>query len=307
MKRLVLPLALGLAVVLAAGFAAALSLSGRVLAAGPASFTDPAGDAGNAPDVTSVAVSDDSAGIISITVNAAGVHPFTSINVYFVSNPPGRDDYWTHYQRGKDRWSWSTSHWDGVAWRKITQSNSMNIVPGNDTVTWTFGWWDLGITSCFRLRVTTALRAATGTTVLASDRAPDTGSWLYQLTTGAPPTTSTQSTTTTAVTTTTETPEIRPLIGKPTLVPSRPIAGKRLTISYPVTRGSDGSPLMSGKLVCDPSVAGKLIPHSEQFRNGTARVALTVPKYAKGKLLRVKVTIKLGTTTTTKITSLRIR
>ncbi|HEY6015481.1 MAG TPA: hypothetical protein VIU16_01745 [Gaiellaceae bacterium] len=305
MKRLVLPLVL--AVALIAGLAAALS-GGLAVAAGPETFTDPAGDAGGAPDVTSVTVDDDPAsGIVTVTVHAAGVHPDTSINVYFNTDLAGQADYWTHYQRGKTRWSWSTSRWDGAAWQKITQTNSMNIVPGNDTVTWTFGKWDLGITTGFRLHVKTALKAATGSTVLAGDLAPDKGRWLHRLSSAAPPTSSTPPRTSTAVTTTpVQTADIRPLIGKPTIVPTRAIAGKRLTVSFPVTRGIDGSPLPSGRMICDPSVAGKPIPHSEQLRNGTARLALTLPTYAKDKLLTVKVTIKLGTKASTRTATFRV-
>jgi hypothetical protein len=307
MKRLVLPLVL--AVALTAGFAAARSVGGLAVAAGQTTFTDAAGDAGGAPDVTSVAVSDDAAsGIVTITVNAAGVHPYTAVNIYFDTDSTGQADYWTHYQRGSNRWSWSTSRWDGAAWQKITQTNSMNIIPGNDTVTWTFGKWDLGITTGFRLHVKTTLKAANSSTVLATDQAPDKGRWPYLLSTATPPpTSSTQPTISTAATTTTvQTADIRPLIGKPTIVPARAIAGKRLTVSFPVTRGIDGSPLPSGKMICDPSVAGKLIPHGEQFRNGIARLALTVPTHAKGKLVTVKVTIKLGAKASTRTATFRV-
>ena len=59
-------------------------------------------------------------------------------------------------------------------------------------------------------------------------------------------------------------------------------------------------------MICDPSVAGKVLPHSELFKGGQARLSFAVPRSAKGKALKVKVTIKLGTQSTTKIASFRI-
>ena len=87
-------------------------------------------------------------------------------------------------------------------------------------------------------------------------------------------------------------PRVKPLIGTPTLSPAKPAAGKRLTIVFPVTRSDTGAPLVNGTMICDLSVAGKVIPHGDQFKNGTARLTFVVPKTAKGKLLKVKLTIK---------------
>ena len=44
-------------------------------------------------------------------------------------------------------------------------------------------------------------------------------------------------------------------------------------------------------MVCDPSVAGKVITHSESFKNGQARLSFVIPTTAKAKLLRVNVKI----------------
>jgi hypothetical protein len=56
----------------------------------------------------------------------------------------------------------------------------------------------------------------------------------------------------------------------------------------------------------DPSVQGKVIRHAESFTNGVARLAFTIPRSAKGKLLKVALTIKLDRQSTTKVSTFRV-
>ena len=151
---------------------------------------------------------------------------------------------------------------------------------------------DMGIDKGFAFWVMSVKDDASG----SADDAPDNGMWPYILTG--------QTTTTTTSTTTVQT--VKAVIGAPTLVPKTAVAGKRLTVTFPVTRSDNGAPLTSGKMICDPSVSGKVITHAESFTGGTAKLAFTVPKTAKGKLLRVKVTIKSGDQSTTKIATFHI-
>lgn len=98
----------------------------------------------------------------------------------------------------------------------------------------------------------------------------------------------------------------KPVIGKPSTVPVQPVAGKRFTIAFRVTRSDTGTPLTRGRMICDPSVAGQVLPHAESFRAGTARLAFVVPANAAGKALKVKVTIKAGRQSATKVAGFRI-
>ena len=72
-------------------------------------------------------------------------------------------------------------------------------------------------------------------------------------------------------------------------------------------------PVLSGKMVCDPSVGGKTVAHTESLKNGQARLSFVVPKTAKGKLLTVKVKItatepKSGkTVSAAKVAKFRVR
>jgi hypothetical protein len=59
-------------------------------------------------------------------------------------------------------------------------------------------------------------------------------------------------------------------------------------------------------MICDPSVAGKVLRHAEQFKAGNARLSFAVPRGTKGKSLKVKVTIKVGTQSTTRVAGFRI-
>ena len=98
----------------------------------------------------------------------------------------------------------------------------------------------------------------------------------------------------------------KPVIGLPVTVPAQPHAGKRFTVLFRVTRIDTGKPLMRGKMVCDPSVAGKVIPHAESFKQGTARLSFVVPTDAAAKLLTVKLTIKTGSQSATRLAAFRI-
>jgi hypothetical protein len=118
------------------------------------------------------------------------------------------------------------------------------------------------------------------------------------------PTAPTATTTTTAATpppTTATTPVEKPVINKPATVPAKPVAGRVFTVSFPVTSNLTGASLTSAKMICDPSVKGKVIKHFEQFKNGNATLRFTIPATAKGKTLKVHLTMVVGDQSTTRI------
>ena len=101
---------------------------------------------------------------------------------------------------------------------------------------------------------------------------------------------------------------VRPVIGSPAATPTRPQAGKRLTVSYPVTRSDSGAPLTTGKMRCDALIKGKPLRHSESFANGVGSLSLVVPKTAKGKLLTVRLTVTAeNDLSAARVTKLRVR
>jgi hypothetical protein len=297
---------LALLLVFGAGLFAGVG-AGPAAVVSSATFTDPAGDGQGAPDIQTVTASDE-AGLVSITVAAADLRANTRINVYLNTDKTGGFDYWLHYQKGTRNWLWNVSRWSGSAWQRVPQSNTTSITPGDNVCVFRLSTADLGGTSGFRFNVETVLFDPVSKTATARDHAPDSGTWLYSL--GVATTTTTTGAATTAMTTsvTTAAAEVmKPVIGAPILVPATPSAGTRLTVAFPITRSDTGSPLRLGKMEFNPSVGNRVIPHSESFKNGVARATFTVPITAKGKLLKVKITIKAENRLATKVTSFKIR
>jgi peptide/nickel transport system substrate-binding protein len=99
---------------------------------------------------------------------------------------------------------------------------------------------------------------------------------------------------------------VKPVISRASIAP-RPTAGKRVTVTFHITRSDNGKPLTAGKLTCNPKINGKPIRHTEQLKRGTARLTLTIPKTAKGKLLTIKLTIKTASGTTTRTATFHIK
>lgn len=92
-----------------------------------------------------------------------------------------------------------------------------------------------------------------------------------------------------------------PVIGKPTTVPLAPLAGKGFAAAFKVTRSDTGGPLLVGTVVSSASVGGKLLPHTESLRAGTARVSLRLPSSAAGKVLSIKLTIRAAGKSATRV------
>lgn len=92
-----------------------------------------------------------------------------------------------------------------------------------------------------------------------------------------------------------------PVIGKPTTAPIAPSAGKGFVAVFKVTRSDSGEPLMVGTMVGVASVGAKLLPHTDSFRGGTARVSLQLPSSAAGKVLTIKLTIRAGGKSATRV------
>lgn len=98
----------------------------------------------------------------------------------------------------------------------------------------------------------------------------------------------------------------KPVIGKAVTSSASAQAGKRFVVTFKVTRSDTGKALTAGRMICDPSVAGKVIAHAESFRGGAARLAFVIPKTAQGKLLTVKVTIQAGSQSATRVATFKV-
>ncbi len=102
----------------------------------------------------------------------------------------------------------------------------------------------------------------------------------------------------------------RPRITAPVSHPATPLAGKTFEITFPVFDGATGARLTRvTATVFRPTISGKLVrPQVEHFepRAGVAWMTMTIPAWAKGRLLKVQLTIKVGGLSATWIAPYRI-
>jgi hypothetical protein len=278
------------------------------------SWSDPAGDSNGAPDLTALTVSNDAAGVVTMRFRVPLV-PDSNLMVTLDTNLNAKfgDDMDRIIVVGKlpDGSVASLSiGWDASG--NVVEKPIPSLVQAVDaaTATISFAKADLGIGSSFLFWAETMTGAQLDQGVVG-DRMPDPENvvWPYMLETTPAPAPAPPATPTTPVPAPTPAPApaVKPHIGAPALSPKTVVAGKRVTVSFPVTRSDTGAPLTKGKMVCDPSVAGKVLKHAESFKGGTARLSFLVPKSAKGKLLKVKVTITASGVAATKIATFKVR
>jgi hypothetical protein len=294
---------LSLAAALATGGSAATNHQGAMT--GSKTFTDPTGDVqGPAPDITSVVIVDEpSGGTIGVEVTAVGyagvaADSYPMVKVYLDTDQSpttgsldqGGAEYAFASARDPEGSYWWIQRWEGSKYVEVAQSGTMRFTRSGDTMTRTVNKTDIGVTKGMSFYIWSSTWGADDQQT-GEDVAPDDGSWSFDLSQAAP---------------LTPPVVVKPVIGSPAVTPVKPVAGKRFTIVFPVTRSDTGAALARGTLVCDPSVAGKVLPHAERFKAGKARLSFAVPRTAKGKSLKVKVTIKLGAQSATRVATFRV-
>lgn len=311
MRRLLTPsLVAALAAAAMAVFvlpAGAVSVSHRATIA---TFQDAVGEVAGGPDITTVTASLEGA-VLTVSADVTGMPAPTSDGaMMFVLNTDGNPA--TGSINGADyiifmdmkTLQGSVEHWNGsdyVAADKVADP-SQSII-GGSTAGFRFHLANFGSPT----HIEFALMVLKGTPETGvADVAPDSGLWAFDVRVPTPAPT----------TTTTPGPgpaplpapaAVKPVFGTATTVPATLVAGRKVVFTLAVKRSDTGAPLTTGKMVCDPSVQGKVVTHAESFTGGTAKLVFTVPKAAKGKTLKVKVTIKVGTQSATKVVSYKVK
>lgn len=305
----------GFAMLVLSGVAVALAATvATAMPQGQVTFSDPVGDSRGGPDVTTVAIDGDApSGTIKVTVTAPGYLPTSpdafqrTVRLWLDTDKnPATGDPADGTEYGLTAWNdstgahWNMQRWNGSAWEFFPQTATQSFARSNDVLTWTLNKSDLGGAMSFRFYVHACTWDTAAKSHVAEDDAPDSGWWDYALSGTAPA------------------PVTPPAVSKtelqvlaPTTTPHVAVAGKRFTVSFLVAVATHGMTtkvdiatgkittvpmttlrfVSGGKMVCDPSVQGKVIAHSESFKGGTARLSFLIPKTAKGKLLKVKVTL----------------
>jgi hypothetical protein len=162
---------------------------------------------------------------------------------------------------------------------------SMSFSRNGDVLTWAFGTSELDIADAITFSLYAQMPDSRTNVWRITDRAPQSGSWTYEVA---------DATNVTAV-------FLRPLTS-----PSKPVAGKRFTFWVRVKRSDNGGALTTGRMTCDPILAGVVLKHNESFQSGLARVTFVVPKKARGKLLKIRVTIRTGARSATKVATFKV-
>lgn len=277
-------------VVVAAALAASL-LFGMSAHAGTGSFTDPAGDAKGAPDITAVSISSDASGMVQLSVTVPGVEAIEGaqepeVDVWFdadkngATGSPAGNEYNLFYWRTADDSGWDLEKWNGTKYAEVPASQTLLFSRSGDTLTWRWSSTNDIVTSGFNFYVASGIFDASNTEI-AEDDAPDAGVWTFDVSTTS----------------------IAPAIGTPLAVPKRPVHGKLFSVSFPVTRTDTGQQLQGGTLTVSATIAGKAVPKNASLSSATAHVALQVPAKAKGKTLVLKVTVAANGKTATRSVS----
>jgi len=281
---------LGLAV------AAALGLLAAGITRAAASFADPAGDSGAAPDITAVAVSNDVAGNVTFSVTVAN-QPTLAADAVLLLVIDSDDNATTGDSDGFDYGFVTTGaspgyvllHWDGSNYVEApTTTVHMSYSGGVATIA--INKSELANTSKFAFGVLGA--EVSGGQIIASDGAPDSSAWEYTLTTPPPPP-----------------PPPKPLAlsaGKPAAKPLHPKAGLAFVVSVPVKRTDTGAPLTSGQVTCTVTVGGKPVRAAGRIVGGKAQCVVRVPKATKGKMLRGSMAIVFKTAGATKTFAFKV-
>ncbi len=287
--------------------ALALGLAIIVSVAGVASadtWSDPAGDAQGGPDITDVTVTNDPGGTITMSVSVPLWPPLSArgLAIWMDTDLNGRET--DPADRVIGVWAlllpFQRSVWvaPGAQYASLLRSQDSKVdVPSLKTTgsatafEVSFARAEVGIDTSFGFWIGSVNHVFKDPGQW-SDRAPDSGYQTYRLTLPPPPP---------------PPPVAKPVIGAPVAAPASPGAGRKFNVAFAVTTSTDGTPLTSGTMVIDPSVSGKMLAHSESFKGGRAKASIAVPRTAKGKQLKVKVTIKSGGQSATKIAAFKIR
>jgi hypothetical protein len=279
--------------------AGALGRSDRS-ASNSATFADSTGENANAPDITSIAVSNDDKGAITFQVNIANRPALTDDMAILMflntdNNPATGDptsfgaDYLVQLTNGAvDLFPWAgTDYGAGAAAPSLTYSYAATGATIHVNAA------DIGATKQF----TFAAVAISGIAVdangnadftnAAGDSAPDAGhgAFSYQVKT-----------------------TLKLSVVSFTSSPKPAKSGGPFSVGLAVNENDTSGPVASGTVTCSATIAGKHIPatHRGSVLNGIATCVWHLPKSVKGKTIRGTVTLTVKGTSVQRAFSAKI-
>lgn len=250
---------------------------------GPVSFVDPSGDQPAAPDVSSVRVADSRDGTITFAITTPNFETLPRDAVILVlidrdgkqSTGAGGADLMVIYQSGEVQ----VGHWDRMQRGFVANEPPLRVRARNadGVLTLFVHRSELDSPSRFGFAVG-AGHLGGGDAFDALDVAPEARFWQYNVV---------------------NKPALRLTAGKAIGAPPRPVAGRRFTISVPVTRSDTGRPISAGSVRCNVRVAGATVPATGRVSSGNGRCAFVVPVTSSGKRVTGSMVVRAGGKTVT--------
>ena len=263
-------------------------------AAANITFTDPAGDqleSATAPDITTVHVTNTPTAItIQVTVgNHQTLAPGTALAVLMDTDQDGdtgADGLEAGFLDGVEADGTHVTQflrYSELADDLIEQPvANMSVSFATGIWTWTVARSELFGTSGFSFGILGAAFNADGS-LAGLDIAPDSDTpWDYDLVGVAPP------------------PPPKLLVSTPGGKPAKPVAGKRFTVGSLVTKDDMVSFVAAARVTCTARIGNAPLRATGRYRRPNATCAMTVPRNAKGKMLRGTLKVQAQGATTTK-------
>lgn len=238
-------------------------------------FQDSTGEAPNAPDITTVVVSNTDSGMVSFRINGPGrlvEGMLVEILVDSDNNPAtGSQDplsLGAEYAIELFRGNANLFRWDGTNFTRRSNDPPQSTLVFSE-LTIRINASELGNATRFGFAtsvITGIVLDANGDPDFSNaqiDSAPDPGHgfWTYNVRIGP----------------------LRLVAKSFSLTPRRPQAGRTLTARLVATRSDTGATLRGGRVVCTASVAGARIAGRGRFVGNEARCAWKIPSTARGK------------------------
>lgn len=273
--------------------------SSRHAAGNSQSYPDSVGEDPNAPDITSVDVSNDDAGLITFKVNISNRPTFTQDMLLLIfldtdNNTTTGDpqsfgsDYVIQLVPGEvDLFKWNGSDFVGapsqtsLVYSYAATGATIQVSASELDNTRMFGF----AVNVFS-GITTDASGNPDLTNAHSDSAPDPnhGVFTYQV--------------------------LTKLILKRTAFTTAPTparAGKRFSASLGASENDTDGPVTKATITCSATVAGKRLPATHSLANGVASCYWKLPKTAKGETLRGTVTVTVRGAKLAKTFAVRVR
>jgi hypothetical protein len=267
--------------VLLVGFVLAMCAAVPAGASNTATYQDSTGENPAAPDITTIVVSNDDAGMITFQINIPNRPQLTrdialDLEVDTDNNPATGDQFGVDYVIEIILGEVHLYKWDGTNFtRRVGDPPATSLIfSWSNGATIKISAAELGNTKKFGFDVIAVsglvIDDVTGdidATNAAGDIAPAAGAGLYRYEVKVAP---------------------AKLIAKSvTETPNPPKAGKNFTVRLTATRSDTGATIVNGEVDCAAKVGGKsLQPKSEKFVGKQAVCVFKIPPDAAGKTIR---------------------